>query len=818
LIIYGFRTRERTVGGGDFSCPCCKFHRPYSDIEARRWFTLYFIPLFPVYFHGRYLQCHSCGSTFGHEVLQVASPFQGLSAPPIASYAAPSQTPLAPPIAQPIVHGIMAVGQVKPPEHSPSLIHANTYQPYQAPLPSSGLGIASLILGILSPFFLLACGASIFTSLGAVICGHLAILKKPDAHGRAPARGTAVAGLVLGYIFLILSPFALFFSYTIYTATKDANAKLANMPAPLRANQASRDLLAKMESSVTGDSNGIAHGNSEEAIQLAREFSEQIQKLRELAITPSKGKGIQLSGGKFVTHCQLIGDSATFVVHVPEFRKYDDEAKELIADLAWLAAQKVAADRIGPTGRLAVGLKGVLRYGGVYTGTCVGDPEHREVAESADEEYLVTFLESVRAKDAENIIATAPPASPATAEKPPTTAPAVPPVSAPVVANPATPPGSGFTPAPTTTSNGPPSGIDGMADIDGARGSVLPREIGSIGKSTPKITEVDSEKSLAAIPQIKRQKAINFKGQIGGARSIALSPDGDYLAIAHYQSIAVYDRKKGTKRVEIKNPPEMILINTMLFSSDNDQLFVADTNGQLQVFEFKQRKSLLPKLALTGQPGGITQLAARKSASFIVAGGMSGGLSWQQIRNNKPGELRQIPSAGLSWIKAIYLPEEGLDFFAADPHNLLQIDMKTAEVKSQTRLPPTFALEFGFSADGKILAGQSVNGLHLFDVESGAYTYEHHYKGLNGPVCFVPGTSRILAAMDHGVAVFDAELGFLTKFDVKCVTGLIKGIQCSRDGSVIAIQTLDGEQVEIFSIEGEIKSSATSSSDSPAAE
>ena len=63
-----------------------------------------------------------------------------------------------------------------------------------------GLATASLVLGILS--FLLAC----FTSLPAIICGHLALGRITRSNGTLAGRGMAVAGLVMGYLFTALIP------------------------------------------------------------------------------------------------------------------------------------------------------------------------------------------------------------------------------------------------------------------------------------------------------------------------------------------------------------------------------------------------------------------------------------------------------------------------------------------------------------------------------------------------------------------------------------------------------------------------------------
>jgi hypothetical protein len=73
-------------------------------------------------------------------------------------------------------------------------------QPSSVPPPQQkGLSIASLILGIGSFFFLF------LTAIPAIITGHIALNranKSPAAYG---GRGMAIAGLVLGYVGMVLS-------------------------------------------------------------------------------------------------------------------------------------------------------------------------------------------------------------------------------------------------------------------------------------------------------------------------------------------------------------------------------------------------------------------------------------------------------------------------------------------------------------------------------------------------------------------------------------------------------------------------------------
>jgi len=69
------------------------------------------------------------------------------------------------------------------------------------PPPSSGLAIASLVLGGLSFF-----GCSIFTGIPAIITGHIAYSRARRTSQPSGTRGLAMAGLLMGYVSLAMLP------------------------------------------------------------------------------------------------------------------------------------------------------------------------------------------------------------------------------------------------------------------------------------------------------------------------------------------------------------------------------------------------------------------------------------------------------------------------------------------------------------------------------------------------------------------------------------------------------------------------------------
>lgn len=70
FVIFGTRGRSHTIGSGQFFCPREGGDRRYEHKEARRWFTLFFIPLIPLDRLGDYIECTSCQSTYYTTVLE----------------------------------------------------------------------------------------------------------------------------------------------------------------------------------------------------------------------------------------------------------------------------------------------------------------------------------------------------------------------------------------------------------------------------------------------------------------------------------------------------------------------------------------------------------------------------------------------------------------------------------------------------------------------------------------------------------------------------------------------------------------------------
>jgi hypothetical protein len=73
MIIYGYKHREMEQGTGNFYCVKCEVQRPYRHKKIVRYFTLFFIPLFPLGTISEYVECQVCGRSYNTGILSAAS-------------------------------------------------------------------------------------------------------------------------------------------------------------------------------------------------------------------------------------------------------------------------------------------------------------------------------------------------------------------------------------------------------------------------------------------------------------------------------------------------------------------------------------------------------------------------------------------------------------------------------------------------------------------------------------------------------------------------------------------------------------------------
>lgn len=84
LLIFGLGVFFRTVSAGEFHCPDCGGDRRYRRRMARRWFTLFFLPVFPLNRLGEVVECDTCRGRFGPSALRSPTARQMEATLPVA--------------------------------------------------------------------------------------------------------------------------------------------------------------------------------------------------------------------------------------------------------------------------------------------------------------------------------------------------------------------------------------------------------------------------------------------------------------------------------------------------------------------------------------------------------------------------------------------------------------------------------------------------------------------------------------------------------------------------------------------------------------
>jgi hypothetical protein len=359
MIIFGVKTTESTASAGMFHCPRCQTSQAYRCIAHNRWFTLYFIPILPLGRLGEQVECQGCYSRFSPEVLTTGQSGEALTAIVIDEQDGSQKT------AAPLT--------------------------WEQPK-TSALAITSIIFALISPVFLCACGLSLVTSLAAIVAGHAARWNIKRSKGRLAGGGLAVAGLVLGYPLLILSIGVLaLFAPSVREGWQNAERRGAGQRPPAR--QTAEDRLQSAEMQVLAHgAQGAASGNSPEATRLAEEYAQALKIMRDAMFTEDRDRILSMTKGKFLVHCELHPGRCTFIVHVPAYRDFAADAKELLEVSAWQLAQQTVDGTLNPNDALAVGLRGSLLYGAVLVGTAGADQSDPDNFRRAERDALLAFF------------------------------------------------------------------------------------------------------------------------------------------------------------------------------------------------------------------------------------------------------------------------------------------------------------------------------------------------------------------------------------------------------------------------------------------
>jgi len=361
MIIFGTSGITSVQRRGSFHCPACGAGATYQEKVVRRYFSLFFVPLIPLHKVGEYVQCDRCGGSFKPEVLH----WNG-GVPPVGPPGSPPPLPPAFPGGPPI------------PRAPQPMVHGTTVS-YQ----SNGIARASMILGIVGLLTSFLICPSIFLVAASLVMGIIGLNRANKGGGMVGGKGQAITGIVcssLGIIALFAVP---------ALVLKDGGGHAERSPRQLA------------ESALTGTARETAHGNSPKAVELAGKYAKAMELAHNLAFDSNRKRSKQ---ARYVVHCELRGDSCAFLAYVPDYRKFTDDAKGTLEEIAWKTAAEVLKSdgSIKPDTDMCVGLKGLVLFGSVMTGKANGGtPDETSKNESDMDRFFTVTVDAPAAGPAE---------------------------------------------------------------------------------------------------------------------------------------------------------------------------------------------------------------------------------------------------------------------------------------------------------------------------------------------------------------------------------------------------------------------------------
>jgi hypothetical protein len=314
-LIIGATTKVRNVGKGAFLCPACRSDANYVRVRASRYLTFFFIPLFPMRTIGEYIQCESCHTDLGPEVAK-------LTREQVQQITAPWLCPSCRNLNSATEKTCLACGAAR----------------QQGPPPIPGTSAPLSAAQILTPPPLAALGPSGKKS----IIGRIFLILV----------GLALLNILVGIGMALWSGLH----------SKETPAALEKKPGDSEFTEATR--------SISNDGDGVAHGNTAEARELAAKVSKGLGEVFENTSTVSKPDTLDHTGGKFLVFCQMNPDACVFLIHVPNLRHYDSQAQRSIAEGAYMQACVVLKES-GATNirHVAVATRGILFYSDALLGS-----------------------------------------------------------------------------------------------------------------------------------------------------------------------------------------------------------------------------------------------------------------------------------------------------------------------------------------------------------------------------------------------------------------------------------------------------------------
>ena len=737
MIFFGVTTRCTPTETGTFDCPACATSRGYRRISFRRWWTLYFIPVIPLGSCGERVECLDCGSQFSPDSLTPRS-------------------------AEPrLAETVDGNAQRKSEFVNPVPLKSGT------PVAKSRLAFTSLYLALVSPILTCFCGLSVVTSLAAIVTGHMSLVAIKRSKGQLIGRGRAIGGLVIGYLMFGVS--VLILALVIPGLDEDARTEnrrhenadgLASQTRSKRLYRAERNVI-----SAVGD--GRATGNSPAARELAESYAMTMKVMREAMFTADKDRVISLTDGEFVTHCELHEDRCAFIVHVPAYRRFEESAKDQLAEMAWDVARRKVETVLDANDQLAVGLRGSLFYGAVMVGRAGSDDEDQANFELVKRDRLLEFFPTSDAGETE-IGDSQEQVLEQTAPEPEAVAP-VP--SDPVIE----PPSQDGGRTPQSRVSPQPLRETQRTNSQVSVAVAPPRRLASRNESVTSDLKVASPDFVQEFPDMGWP-----------VESLAFDPRGRWIAAGKLdRALLILGIEKGITRSSEDTSAEIGSVTQVAFSPDGEQVAASGSNGAVRIWKIGSDGVLRDGVSLRGHTRRVECLVMSPAAPLLMTGSSHGELVWQSYGSGTTQSRTRNPLSRP--VVACHLPRSGIVAKVTDGRILVNVDLKTSEVTEPQEIGRGPAHAAAFSRDGSQLAITAGYEIQIVDTTSGALLRKLNAgREIQWSVAFLPDGDRVISGGRGQVTLWHVASGHPTAhFDLRG-TYYVKALAISYDGTMFA--------------------------------
>lgn len=744
MFIFGWGPRETLINSDAFDCPVCKKTTQRKHVRQRSWMSFFFIPILPISSSRDFIRCQACQSII-----------------PIDSYLGQSNQPVR----------------------------------------LSRQALVGMLCGLFSLLTFCIARISIPNAICAIALGHVALRDIRKNHPNVDGRSLAIAALGLGYPALILSSAIglssllrprQFAGNDLVEDSIGAIADPQGNPETFRASDSPNESFKNAEYQIASKRDQPAgRGNSPEAIEMAKLFSERIRELSDEVFTKGRKPLLQLSDGEYLTFCELHPDRVLFLVHVPSYRKFTSDAKKTLAQLSWLVAQSTTAGHFKGEAKLGVGLRGVLTYGDILLGTAPASTEDSVTAfRTGDKEDLLEFFKAKIATDS-------------TVRDMSKTVPGLPSYSLPS--------SDPFEPQPTPPLESP---ARGDLSVTTPPAPVVPAPI----VPAPEAAAPGRSKPSRSKPKIDfaNKISVELSGAIEntswGTTSIALSPDAKWLAAGKMDDkLALFEVATGKPIGEPYPLLQAGQVTAVAFSAQGDQLVAGGYSGKTFAWQVSPDGSLLNEQEFFRFDSEIVTLATSPKFGFFIGASRKGTVAWQPfgLQKSQPRLMQQFQKE----VCAVWLPSSGDEAMATDGARWIRFSLRDGEVSESDDLGIKSANLACFSRSGKRLVIADFNTLHLTDLAQ--RTSRKSIKLPRGDMAYAlkfhPQENWVAVGMRGKVALFDFDRAELIAYADAESVFYQKNIAFSSDGrSLAATSDSARDTIKIFRI-GHSKLESTTS-------